>query len=276
MAGEQVADAVSATSTLHAEGRLVTLDVLGEDVTDMEDARATTAAYIDLLRGLEDANAAAGTDLSLKLSALGQALPGDGPARALENARQICGAAAHAGCTVTLDMEDHTTVDSTFTIGTELRRDFPSTGNVFRSNLRRTAGDLRNLAGTDTRVRLVKGAYREPASVAHQRKADVDRAYQSDLTSLIGSRCYPMVATYDPIMLEHARTIAGAVGRTHETWEVQMLFGIRTDLQAAAVDRQEQLRVYVPFGTDWYGYFVRRLAERPANVAFFLRALRHA
>lgn len=276
VAGEEISNAIATTRQLRSTGRFVTLDVLGEDVTDLKGARATTDAYLTLLAALGEVNVAATTDVSLKLSALGQALPDKGQDVALEHAHEICSAAAHAGCTVTLDMEDHTTVDSTLEIGTQLRRDFPTTGNVLQSNLLRTPGDLHSLASTGSRVRLVKGAYREPASVAHQRKADVDRAYRADLDALMGSSCYPMVATHDPAMLDHARDAAIRNGRKPSTWEVQMLFGIRNDLQAVTVNRAETLRVYVPFGTDWYGYFMRRLAERPANVAFFLRALRHA
>jgi proline dehydrogenase len=179
-------------------------------------------------------------------------------------------------------MEDHTTVDSTLAIGEDLRRDFPKTGVVLQSNLRRTAGDLRDLAARATpsapagvRVRLVKGAYREPASVAFQHKREVDEAYLVDLGVLFSSTCYPMVATHDPRMISAARSLAAAGRFATDGWETQMLLGIRVDLQETVVDQGQQLRVYVPFGTDWYGYFMRRLAERPANVAFFLRALRH-
>ena len=275
VAGEQVPDAVATTGELRSQGRLVTIDVLGEDVTDLAGARATADAYLGLLSAIDGAGSARGTDVSLKLSALGQALPGRGEAVALEHATEICTAAAAVGGTVTLDMEDHTTVDSTLAIGERLRRHFPTTGNVLQSNLRRTPGDIAALAGSGARVRLVKGAYREPAAVAHQRKGDVDSAYEADLEALMTSTCYPMVGTHDPRMLRLASRLAAAHGRSPDSWEVQMLLGIRTDLQAAAVEAGEQLRVYVPFGTDWYGYFMRRLAERPANIAFFLRALAH-
>ncbi len=276
VAGEEIAEAVRATVSLQAGGRLVTLDVLGEDVIDLQGARGTTAAYLDLLAALGEAEAAAATDVSLKLSAIGQGLVDRGHDVALDHAHLICRAAADLGCTVTLDMENHSTVDSTLAIGDQLRRDFPTTGNVLQSNLRRTSGDLRELAATTARVRLVKGAYREPASVAYQHKRDVDRAYRADLDRLIASTCYPMVGTHDPAMLNHARVMAASCGRHPDSWEIQMLLGVRTDLQASAVERNERLRVYVPFGGDWYGYFMRRLAERPANVAFFLRALRHS
>lgn len=274
VAGETVPEAVSTTASLRAEGRSVTLDVLGEDVVDRAGAEATVAAYIDLLRHLAETGCADGTDVSVKLTALGQSLRGAGQSWALDQARTVCGAAVRVGCTVTLDMEDHTTVDSTLAIGAELLRDFPRTGLVLQSNLRRTAGDLRELADRAVRVRLVKGAYREPASVAFQRKAEVDEAYLADLGALFSSACYPMVATHDPRMILAARTLATANHLTNDGWETQMLFGIRGDLQESVVDLGGQLRVYVPFGTDWYGYFMRRLAERPANVAFFVRALR--
>jgi proline dehydrogenase len=275
VAGETVSEAVNTTASLRAGGRLVTLDVLGEDVVDRAGAEATVAAYVDLLLLLAETGCADGNDVSVKLTALGQSLPGLGQTWALDHARTVCEAAARVGCTVTLDMEDHTTVDSTLAIGDALRRDFPKTGVVLQSNLRRTAGDLRDLVDGAVRVRLVKGAYREPVSVAFQRKREVDEAYLADLRVLFSSACYPMVATHDPNMVSVARSMAAANNLPSDAWETQMLFGIRADLQESVVRIGEQLRVYVPFGSDWYGYFMRRLAERPANVAFFLRALRH-
>ncbi len=275
VAGEDTAAAVATTTDLRGRGRQVSIDVLGEDVTDPAGARATADAYLALLASLAEVDAAAGTDVSLKLSALGQALPVHGARLAAEHAHEICEAAAAVGGTVTLDMEDHTTVDSTLEVGEALRVTHPSTGNVLQSNLRRTPGDIDALAGSGARIRVVKGAYREPASVAHQRKADVDAAYARDVEALMASTCYPMVATHDPAMLDLAAAAAALHGRGTDAWEVQMLLGIRTDLQEAAVQADRRLRVYVPFGTDWYGYFMRRLAERPANVAFFLRAVAH-
>ena len=275
VAGETIPDAVSAARGLTDRRRLVTLDVLGEDVTDLQGARAIRDAYVALLHALHEGGCATGADVSLKLTALGQQLQGSGPDVALEHALQICVAAEAVGCTVTLDMEDHTTVDSTLEIGNALRADFPWVGNVLQSNLRRTPGDLRDLATTPTRIRLVKGAYREPASVAHQRKSEVDQAYAADIAALVGSSCYPMIATHDPHMIDLATQEATRHGRSADAWELQMLYGVRTDLQQVATEQGRQLRVYIPFGADWYGYFMRRLAERPANVAFLLRALRN-
>lgn len=272
--GETVADAVAATRGLVAAGRAVTLDVLGEDVLDLAGARAMRDAYLALLAALAEAGCAAGGDVSLKLSAMGQALP-DGTAVATEHAAEIAAAAAALDCTITLDMEDHTTVDSTLAIGGALRASYPFVGNVLQTNLRRTPGDIADLDGTGARIRLVKGAYREPASVALQRKAEVDHAYERAIDALMSSDCYPMIATHDPAMLDRARAGAAAADRGTDRWEAQMLYGVRPELEQRMVDDGVTMRVYVPFGTDWYGYFMRRLAERPANVAFFLRALTH-
>lgn len=272
--GESTEDAVDAVAALTASGRLVTVDVLGEDVTDPAGARATRDAYLALLAALAEGGLAEGAEVSLKLSALGQALP-DGAAPSLEHARTICSAAASAGATVTLDMEDHTTTDATLEAGRALRADFAWVGNVLQTNLRRTPGDVADLAAAGARVRLVKGAYREPASVAHQRKAEGDRAYLDATTALMRGRGYPMIATHDERMLDHAARAAREAGRGADQWETQMLYGVRTDLQERTVEADGRMRVYLPYGTDWYGYFMRRLAERPANVAFFLRALAH-
>ncbi|EXG81675.1 proline dehydrogenase family protein [Cryptosporangium arvum] len=273
VAGEEIADVVLAGEYLRRQGRSVTIDVLGEDVTDAAGAAATTAAYLALLAALAEKNCAEGADVSLKLSALGQALPGSGDEIAESNARAVCEAAAAVGATVTLDMEDHTTVDSSLAIGAKLRVEYPLTGTVLQANLRRTERDLAELAQPGTRIRWVKGAYREPRSVAYQQKAEVDDAYRRGVRSLMESGCYPMIATHDPAMIEHALRAAARTGRSAADWEAQMLYGVSTGRQRELVEQGRRLRVYVPFGTDWYGYFMRRLAERPANVAFFLRAL---
>jgi proline dehydrogenase len=186
----------------------------------------------------------------------------------------VCAAAAGAGTTVTLDMEDHTTIDSTLRILKVLREDYPWLGSVLQSMLHRTEQDCRDLAYPGSRIRLVKGAYAEPASVAHQDKAEVDAAYERCLAILMAGGGYPMVATHDSRMIRTARSAARANNRQPgEDHEFQMLYGIRQDEQLKAARAGERMRVYVPFGTDWYGYFMRRLAERPANVTFFLRAL---
>jgi proline dehydrogenase len=274
IAGEDQDAAVAVTRRLISEGLTVTLDVLGEGVTDPTGAAANATAYQNLLAALADTGLATGAEVSVKLSALGQALPGGGQAIALDHAARIAAAAAVAGTTMTLDMEDHTTVDSTLGILRELRTEYPWVGAVLQSGLRRTEGDCRDLATPGSRVRLVKGAYAEPAAVAYPKKADVDAAYRRCLEVLMVGHGYPMIATHDLALVAAARELAARHGRRSQDWELQMLHGIRTDeLRALAADGVA-VRVYLPFGTDWYGYYVRRLAERPANLFFLLRHLR--
>ncbi|GII96461.1 proline dehydrogenase family protein [Sinosporangium siamense] len=272
VAGEATADVVAATQRLIDAGLTVTIDHLGEETRDAAAAAGTAKAYVTLLEALQPYGMADRAEVSVKLSAVGQALGAEGDRIALEHARTICEAAKAAGTTVTLDMEDHTTVDSTLGILRDLRADFPSTGVALQSYLFRSEADCRDLAYEGSRVRLVKGAYREPASVAHQKKADVDRAYVRTLRILMGGRGYPMIATHDDRLIEITETLADRYGRSRGGYEYQMLYGIRTDKQEALARAGHTMRVYVPYGDDWYGYFMRRLAERPANIAFFLRS----
>ena len=250
-----------------ATDRLVTVDHLGENTTDRAGADATVAAYRALLLRLTAEGLADRVEVSVKLSALGRGLP-DGAALALEGAREICTAAAEAGTTVTVDMEDHTTTDATLATVVALRDDFPWVAAVLQSQLRRTEADCRDLAGPGSRVRLCKGAYDEPESVAFADHADVDRSYVRCLRILFSGQGTPLVATHDPRLVAIARHL----GRDRP-YELQMLYGVRPDAQVELAAAGESMRVYVPYGTQWYGYFMRRLAERPANVAFFLRAL---
>lgn len=268
VAGAHTPDAVAATRALVDSGRAVTIDYLGEDTTDISDATHTVDAYVTLLHALSDEGLAVGADVSVKLSAVGQALPGDGHKIALENARLIAEAAKGAGATLTLDMEDHTTTDSTLDILGELRQDFPWVGAVIQAYLHRTLGDARDLAVAGSRVRLCKGAYKEPESVAYQDKSEVDQNYVRCLRVLMEGDGYPMVASHDPRII----AIAGELGKGRD-FEYQMLYGIRPQEQEAIAGRGDTMRVYVPYGVQWYGYFMRRLAERPANLAFFLRAM---
>ncbi|ANS32137.1 proline dehydrogenase (plasmid) [Rhodococcus opacus] len=211
--------------------------------------------------------------MSLKLSALGQFLPRDGHKLALENAHKICAAAEEAGAWVTVDAEDHTTTDSTLSIVRELRKDFPTLGTVLQAYLKRTEDDCKDLSGPGSRIRLCKGAYKEPASIAYQGKATVDAAYLRCLRILMNGQGYPMVASHDPAMINAALQFAEAKGRNADEFEIQMLYGIRDTEQLRLVGEQQHVRTYLPYGEQWYGYFMRRLAERPANLAFFLRSL---
>lgn len=273
VAGETTDDAVVAAATLADTGILSTIDHLGEDTTSREQADETRDAYLDLLRGLSEAGLAGVAEVSVKLSAVGQALPVDGEAISVENAYAICQAAASVGTTVTLDMEDHTTTDKTLAALATLRADFPSTGAVLQAYLYRTEGDCRDLATAGSRVRLCKGAYREPESVAFQAKADVDRSYVRCMKVLMEGEGYPMIATHDPRLVEIAEALAVRARRQKGDYEYQMLLGVRPEEQRRLVSQGEKMRVYVPYGSEWYGYMVRRMAEKPANLSLFLRSL---
>jgi proline dehydrogenase len=272
VAGSSEPDALRTTRELLDAGLQVTLDFLGEDTTSRTQAQATVAAYTSVLAELAATGSAARAEVSVKLSAIGQSLPGDGEQIALEGARQICSAAAQAGTTVTIDMEDHTTTDSTLGIVRALRQDFPWVGAVLQAYLKRTEADCRELATAGSRIRLCKGAYAEPESVAFTGAA-VDESYIRCLDVLLGGDGYPMIATHDPAMLEAAHRLVIEHGRSPQSFEFQMLLGIRPEEQRAIVAEGHQMRIYVPYGDEWYGYFMRRLAERPANLTFFLRSL---
>jgi proline dehydrogenase len=271
--GETTESAVEATAGLADDQLLVTLDFLGEDTLDAEQADATVQAYLDVLQQLAARGLTRGAEVSVKLSAIGQFLPDNGHKIALENARTICRAARNAGTTVTLDMEDHTTTDSTLTILRELRKDFPETGAVLQAMLHRTEADCRALAHEGSRVRLCKGAYLEPEDVAFQDRLEIDKSYVRCLKVLLAGDGYPMIATHDPRMVEIASSLASRYGRAPGSYEFQMLYGIRPDEQRRLAEKGERMRVYVPYGTEWYGYLMRRLAERPQNLSFFLRSL---
>ncbi|WP_375480447.1 proline dehydrogenase family protein [uncultured Jatrophihabitans sp.] len=278
--GPDTAAAVETARRLTAAGLTVTLDHLGEDTRNRAQADATVAAYLDLLAALDDAGLTerigqlrAKAEVSVKLSAVGQSLGADGGKIALDNARTIADAARRRNATVTLDMEDHTTTDSTLGVLRDLRIDFPETGAVLQAYLRRTESDCRDLAHAGSRVRLCKGAYDEPPSVAFDRRIDVDRSYVRCANILLAGGGYPMFATHDPRLIEIVGARAATLGTAAQSLEYQMLYGIRPDEQRRLAAAGNLVRVYVPYGGQWYGYLMRRLAERPANLAFFARAL---
>jgi proline dehydrogenase len=273
VAGETLPDALSAVRTLTADGLAVTLDHLGEDVTDRSEALRSRDAYLALLDGLAPLRLGRAAEVSVKLSAFGQALPVGGDDVALELVRPVVEAASAQGTTVTLDMEESRTVDSTLAVLAELRRDHPGTGAVLQAMLHRTEDDARALATPGSRVRLVKGAYHEPAAVAYQDKADVDAAYVRCLEVLVRGPGHPMAGTHDPAMIARLLELVAETGRDPDSYEFQLLYGIRPDEQARLAAAGHTVRAYVPYGADWYGYFMRRLAERPANLQFFLRSL---
>ncbi|MEH0529587.1 MULTISPECIES: proline dehydrogenase family protein [Streptomyces] len=270
--GERVEDIVPVVRDLTAKGLDVTLDVVGEDITRPEQATAARDAYLELIARLKELELGERAEMSVKLSLFGQALPG-GHELALANVRSVVEAAAAIGTTVTLDAEDHTTLDSMFAVHEELRRDFPQTGCVIQAYLFRTETDARRLAANGSRVRLVKGAYKEPAEVAFQQKAEIDKAYVRVLKILLEGEGYPMIGSHDPRLISITQELAHRAGRKPDEYEFQMLYGIRGDEHLRLAAEGHRMRVYTAYGTDWYGYFMRRLAEKPANLRFFVRSM---
>ena len=281
VAGESSEDAVAVARALRSDGLLVTLDYLGEDATDAQRAAATAAQYVHLLGKLaaEGLTEGGAVEVSVKPTAVGLLLGAegqDGPNEigqriATEHLERIATAAADAGTTVTIDAEDHRTTDAALRIANSLRARFPSVGTVVQAALRRTEADVRDLAVPGTRVRLCKGAYAEPISESFDVRHDVDKSFARCLRVLMAGPGYPMIATHDPRLIAITRSLS--LPRSAESFEYQMLFGVRPDEQRRLAGAGAQVRVYVPYGGDWYPYLVRRLAERPSNLALFLRSL---
>jgi proline dehydrogenase len=276
--GETIESALNSVAALRESGRYVSIDYLGEDVTDVDDADAAVQTYLELIEKLGRSgnfgdDSVRPLEVSLKLSALGQSLERDGEKIARENAWSICSAAQRVGVWVTVDAENHTMTDSTLSIVRDLRAEFPWLGAVLQAYLRRTLGDCEEFAASGARIRLCKGAYDEPALVAYRDDPEVTDSYLRCLRVLMAGRGYPMVASHDPAIISAVPGIVAESGRGAGDFEYQMLYGIRDAEQRRLAGAGNRVRVYVPFGTQWYGYFMRRLAERPANLAFFLRAL---
>jgi proline dehydrogenase len=273
VAGDTADDAVRVTRTLRAAGLLVSLDYLGEDTKDPAQAAAVTDEYIELLGklGAEGLTHGGAAEVSVKPTAVGLFL---GARMAKENIARIFTAARDAGTTVTLDAEEFAAIEPTLRIATQLRAEYPDLGCVIQACLRRSEADCRSVAGYGQRVRLCKGAYRELESVAYTSRRDVDMSYARCLRALMNGSGYPMVATHDPRLIEITGSLALLTGRAADSFEYQMLYGIRPAEQRRLAGTGARMRVYVPYGADWYAYLVRRLAERPGNLTFFLRSLR--
>ena len=285
VAGESIGDAVRVARSLRAAGLLVTLDYLGEDTTDAQRAAEVATQYAQLLGKLaaEGLTEDGAVEVSVKPTAVGLLL-GSGETSVAGSAgvlgervaaghiERIAAAAHEAGTTVTLDAEDHRTTDAGLRIAAALRPEYPSLGNVVQAALRRTETDVRRLAAAGVRVRLCKGAYAEPVSEAFTTRHDVDKSYARCLRILMDGPGYPMIATHDPRLIAITRSLG--LGRAQDSFEYQMLYGVRSGEQQRLAATGARVRVYVPYGGDWYAYLVRRLAERPANLAFFLRSLR--
>lgn len=269
VAGETVAEAIEAARALQAAGFLLTLDQLGEHVSTLDEADAASRAYVRTVGAVVESGIE--RNLSVKLSQLGLHLD---PAVCTDNLRRILMSAAPAGFFVRVDMEESSTVDTTLAIVRTLRdQGYTDLGVVLQAALRRSEQDLASMLELGVRVRLVKGAYNEPKSVAHQKKADVDAAYERMMRRLLAEGDRPAVATHDPVLIERARQFAASRGIGPERFEFQMLYGVRRDFQAALRAQGWRVRVYLPFGNEWFPYYMRRLGERPANVGFILRSL---
>jgi proline dehydrogenase len=280
VAGDASSDAVRVARRLRSDGLLVTLDYLGEDTTEPPQAAAVVDEYMALLGKLaaEGLTEGGAVEVSVKPTAVGLYLAGDGADYgekiASDNITRIAVAARDAGTTVTLDAEDHVAVEATRRIAASLQESYPELGSVVQAMLRRTEADCRALAAPGVRVRLCKGAYNEPDHEAFTARHDIDRSYARCLRILMEGPGYPMVATHDPRLIRIAGSLALQSGRGLEGFEYQMLYGIRPDEQRRLAASGAKVRVYVPYGDDWYGYLVRRLAEKPGNLRFFLRSLR--
>lgn len=269
VAGETLEEAIAAARGLEAQGLLVTIDRLGEQVSEREAALAATRAYI----GVIHAAAAAGItkNLSVKLTQIGLDID---RATATDNLRRVLDAASSADFFVRIDMESSAYTAQTLEIFDSLWKiGCRNIGVVIQSCLRRSMADVQHLNALGARVRLVKGAYVEPREVAFQDKADVDAQFVELMRVLLTDGQYPAIATHDPVLIDETRRFADRCGLRRDQFEFQMLFGIRRDLQASLAKAGHPVRVYVPFGQEWFPYFMRRLGERPANVSFVLKNL---
>ncbi len=275
IAGETIDEAVAAVRAIEASGLLHTLDLLGESVHTMAEADAATRVYLATMARIVASGI--GRNISLKLTQLGLTID---RATCVDNLRRILDRAGADDFFVRVDMEDSPYTQVTLDVfETMWQQGYRNVGIVLQSSLRRTPADARRMNELGARVRLVKGAYQEPKRVAYQRKSEVDAAFIEIMELLLTGGQYPAIATHDPAMIDATRRFAAAHGVASDRFEFQMLYGIRRDLQAQLRDAGYRVRVYVPFGREWFPYFMRRLGERPANVAFVIRGLlseRHA
>ena len=269
IAGEEVAEALAAASEVERQGLMVTLDLLGESVASADEALAATRGYLGVIDAI--AQAGVGRNISLKLTQLGLDVD---RATCIDNLRRILDIAAKDEFFVRIDMENSPYTDRTLdTFETLWNIGYRNAGLVIQSYLRRSIADITRVNALGARIRLVKGAYREPAAVAFQKKADVDAAFVDQMKVLLTDGTYPAIATHDPAMIDATTAFASANGIANARYEFQMLYGIRRDLQASLAAAGHPFRVYIPFGKEWFPYFMRRLGERPANVAFVLGSI---
>lgn len=269
IAGETIEEAIEVSRALQARGLRLTLDFLGESVPTIEGAAAATREYLQLI----DVIVAAGIErnLSLKLTQLGIDVD---RATCVDNLRRILDPASRHGFFVRIDMENSPYTDITLEVFETLwEQEYRNVGVALQACLRRTEKDVRRMNQIGARVRLVKGAYKEPPSVAYRLKSEVDAAFLRLMALLLDEGTYPAIATHDEALIDQTRAHAARRGIASDRYEFQLLYGIRRDLQASLLARGYRVRVYVPFGRQWFPYFMRRLGERPANLGFVLRAL---
>lgn len=271
VAGETLEDAIQATRALNQRGLTVSLDHLGENVTDAAEAASAAQDYSKILDAIKQSGLDA--NISIKLTALGLDIDA---ALCEANVRQVLDRAKSYTIFVRIDMEGAAYTERTLNLVGKLRDDYDGVGTVIQSYLYRSTKDVENLIASKTRMRLVKGAYKEPPEIAYPRKEDVDRNYQQLMRLLLTHGNYPAIATHDVAMIQEAKTFAAENNIDKARFEFQMLYGIRRDLQEQLIREGYNVRVYVPYGTQWYPYLTRRMAERPANLIFVVsNAIRH-
>jgi proline dehydrogenase len=269
VAGETLDDAIAAARPLESRGYQITLDLLGESVRTVEAAAEATTTYVGIIRAIEQAGI--GRNISVKLTQLGLDID---HATTVDNLRRILDPADRAGFFVRIDMEGSAYTGATLDVfETAWTIGYRNVGVVLQSCLKRSDADARRVNALGARIRLVKGAYREPRAIAFQKKADVDTAFVSLMKLLLTEGTFPAIATHDPAMIDATRTFARERSLGADKFEFQMLYGVRRDLQDMVLSGGYGVRVYIPFGREWFPYFMRRLGERPANVGFVVRSL---
>jgi proline dehydrogenase len=269
IAGESVEEAVVAVRELATRGLLLTLDYLGESVATSVEADAATRDYVRILDTIVQSGVE--RNVSVKLTQLGLDVD---RATCVDNLRRILDPATEHGFFVRIDMENSPYTDVTLQIFETLwAQGYRNIGVVLQSCLMRTDADLKRVNALGARIRLVKGAYKEPKTIAYQNKADVDAAFVALMRQLLDDGTYPAIATHDPDMIDATKRYAADKGYAMNRFEFQMLYGIRRDLQTTLAAEGYPMRIYVPFGKQWFPYFMRRLGERPANVGFVLKGL---
>jgi proline dehydrogenase len=268
VAGDNLEDAIDVIKDLNARGIGGILDLLGEGVADPEGAQAAADAYLMSIKRIEETKL--DSTVSVKLTQLGL---GFDKGACIDHLRRLAAEAQAIGTTVEIDMEQSDYVLDTIDVYRLLHPDFPDLRLAMQAYLRRTAVDLQTMASLKPKIRLVKGAYAEPEEIAFQKRSEIDAQYRFLTQWLFERGTDPAIASHDGKLIEHAKVLAEASEHGRKGFEIQMLYGIRRDLQEDLARMGYRVRIYVPFGSAWYPYLMRRMAERPANVRFFLRAL---